>query len=121
MLTEHHAAGHDTACDEDGQAEPPDGIEVKDGRVCYDGAYDAACACRVHADLPPDVDDDAGALDEERDADNGHEEVRHVGDGEDVHEAEVATYIDNVWHNAFVAFAQLQCTPSMEAAIDVDT
>ncbi len=120
VLTEQHAAGHDAASDEDGQAEPPDGVEAEDGGVGYLGADDAACACRVHADLPPNVDDDAGALDEQRDAHDGHEEVGHVGDGEDMHEAEVAADVDDVGCGAFVAYAQLGGAPAVKPPIDVD-
>ena len=53
MLAEHHAAGHYTARDEDGGAEPPDRVESEDGCVGYQGSDDAAGACRVYADLPP--------------------------------------------------------------------
>ena len=44
-------------------AEPPDRVEAEDGCVGYQGADDAARACGVHTDLPPQVDHDADALD----------------------------------------------------------
>ena len=44
----------------------------------------------------------------------------HVGDVEDVHEAEVAADVDDVGHGALVALAQLNGTPPVDAAVDVD-
>jgi hypothetical protein len=62
----------------------------------------------VHADFPPYINDDARALYEERDAYDGHEEVGHVGGCEDVHEAQIATDVDDVGNGSFVALAQLE-------------
>ena len=120
MLAEHHAARHHATRNEDGEREPPDGIEVEDSRISYDSADDTACSCRVHTDFPPNVHDDASALYEERYANDGREEVRHVRDGEDVHEAQVAAYINNVGNSAFVPLAQLEAAPSVQAAVDED-
>ena len=103
MLTEQHAACHDTACYEDCQREPPYGIKAEDGRIGYQGSDDASSSCRVHADLPPYINDDAGALDEQRYAHDGHEEVWHMGDGEDVHQAEIAADADDVGYGSFMA------------------
>ena len=44
----------------------------------------------------------------------------HVCDVEDVHEAEVAADVDDVGHGALVALAQLNGTPPVDAAVDVD-
>ena len=74
----------------------------------------------MHADFPPDIYESAGTLNEERDADDCHQEMRHVSDGEDVHQAEVATDVDNVGNDAFVSLAKLESAPAMKAAIDED-
>ena len=62
----------------------------------------------MHADFPPNINDDARALYEERDAYDGHKEVGHVGGGENVHEAQIATDVDDVGNGSLVAFAQLE-------------
>ena len=108
MLAKYHAAGHDAACNEDGQREPPDGVEAEDSLIGYQSANDATSSSRVHADFPPYINDDARALYEERDAHDGHEEVGHVGGGEDVHEAQVAADVDDVGNGSFVPFAQFE-------------
>ena len=118
MLAQQHAAGHDAAADEDGAAEPPDRVEAEDGGVGYQSSDDAARSCSMHADLPPYIYNDAGALDEERDADDGHEEMGHVRDGKDVHQAEVAADVDDVGCGALVALAELECAPAVKAAVD---
>ena len=120
VLAEQHAAGHHQAGDEDGEREPPYGIEAENGGIGYDCSDDSARACRMHADLPPQIDRDADTLYEQRNADNRHQEVWHVGDSENMHEAEIAADIDDVGNGALVTLAQLECSPTVHAAIDVD-
>ena len=74
----------------------------------------------MHADFPPDIDDDASALDEKRDADNRHQEMGHVSDGKDVHKAEVAADVDDVWDGSFMPFAKFESAPAMHASVNVD-
>ena len=62
----------------------------------------------MHTDFPPEVDYDTDALDEQRNADNRHQEVGHVGDIEDVHEAKVAADIDDIGNSTFVTFAKFE-------------
>ena len=118
VLAEYHAAGHNAARDEDGEREPPNGIEAENGCVGYQRSDDTARACGMHADLPPHVDHDTNALYEQRNADDGHQEVRHVGDGEDMHEAQITTDVNDIRHSAFVAFAQLEGTPAMQPSVN---
>ena len=74
----------------------------------------------MHAHLPPQIDHNTGALYEQRYADNRHQEVGHVGEVEDMHEAEVAADMYDVGYAAFVPFAQFECAPATNAAVDVD-
>ena len=41
-------------------------------------------------------------------------------DGEDMHEAEVAADVDDIWHSSFVALPKFECTPAMKASVDVN-
>lgn len=72
----------------------------------------------MHTYLPPYVYDDAGTLNEQRDADDGRNEERHVGIVEDVHEVEIAADIDEVWHYPLVLLAKFYAAPAMYATID---
>ena len=74
----------------------------------------------MHTDFPPQVDHDADALNEQRDADDGHQEVGHVSNVEDMHETEVAANINNVGNGTLVALSQFECAPSMNAAVNED-
>lgn len=120
VLPQHHTTRHHTARDEDGERKPPDGIEAEDGRVGNEGAYDASGTCGMHTHFPPDIHNDAGALDEQRNADDGRQEMRYVADGEEVHQAEVATNADNIRDCPLVPLPKLECAPAMNAAINVD-
>jgi hypothetical protein len=74
----------------------------------------------VHTHLPPKIDYDTGALYEQRDADYRHQEVGHVRDVEDMHEAEIAADIDDIRYDSFVSLPQLEGAPPMQAAVDED-
>ncbi|MBO4551054.1 MAG: hypothetical protein J5733_10020, partial [Bacteroidaceae bacterium] len=52
--------------------------------------------------------------------DDGCHKMRYVADMEDVHEAEIATYIYNVWYGSLVPLAKLGAAPAMDAAVDED-
>lgn len=62
VLSQYHSAGHDASRNEDGEAEPPDGVETEDGGIGHQCAYDTSGACCVHAHFPPHVHQHAGAL-----------------------------------------------------------
>ena len=75
----------------------------------------------MHADLPPHVEHDTHTLYEQRDADECRQEVRHVGDIEDVHQAKVAADVDDVGDGTLVTLSQLECLPFVSTPIDEDS
>ena len=120
MLAQYHTTRHDTTRYKDGDGEPPDGIETEDGCVGYQSSDDAARSSRMHTDLPPEVDHNTGTLYEQRDADDCHQEVGHVCEVENMHEAEIAADIDDVGNGTLVALTQVKSTPLMYATVDID-
>ena len=62
VALQKHATAHDGSREEDGNGEPPNGVESKNMAVGQEGADDYPCASRVHADSVPHVGYHASAL-----------------------------------------------------------
>lgn len=120
VLTQEHTAAADETGDEDAQGEPPDRVEIEKEAVGYQGSDDAASSCRVDRNLPPHIDKQAGALNQQgADKDAAHV----VGEMEAVDEMEgegVEEKIDEVGEETMLTQTQVVEFQAIHLTPDAD-
>ena len=120
MLAQNHACRSHSSCQEQYEAEPPQGIEGEGYRIGHQRTCHTSDCRRMGADFPPYVDEGASHL---------YGECHYQDDADDagrvaVFHPEEATEItqdgDDVRHDASLLPSHLMRSPTLYPAVEVD-
>ena len=113
MLFEDDAAGAHKSCEQEYETNPPSGVEVEDFSEGHDGSCHASAGCGMCGDFPPEVDDSAGELYDQRGHDDAAYEMRCVEIAQHIETTEIAEYGDDVRYHASFLGAFFGVSPSL--------
>jgi len=120
MLTQYHPArAHHTAYD-NGETEPPLGIEAEDNGKGQYGSGHTPDGCRMSGDFVPHVHRGAENLYHQCCYEDAAHEMGYMKQVHQIVAGEIAEDGEDVGHHAPLLYSELQGCPSLMAAVGVD-